>query len=102
MPFIDDDAPKAPRKLAVVKTHGKNVLFWTAPKGSGWKNGAHQYVVYRFSPNEKTDLSRPDRIVAITPNTFYELTSNQPATYVVTALDRMGNESKGAVKKIKR
>lgn len=103
MPFIDDNAPKAPRKLAVVKTHGKNVLFWTAPKGTGWKNEAYQYVVYRFSANEKIDLSKPDRIVAITTNTFYEMPDNgQPATYVVTALDRLSNESKGAVKRVKR
>ena len=100
MPFIDDEAPKEPRKVKIMKMHGKNVLFWTAPKGSGWKKEAYRYVVYRFAQHEKVDLSRPERIVAITNNNFFELPEGK-ASYVVTALDRMSNESKGVVKKVK-
>ena len=56
MPFIDDKAPKKPRKLKVVDTSDGPVLFWTKPKGEGWKDEARQYVVYRFEGNEKHDL----------------------------------------------
>ncbi|MDE7085198.1 MAG: family 10 glycosylhydrolase, partial [Prevotella sp.] len=38
MQHIDHKAPKKPRKVKVLDVEGKKVLFWTAPKGSGWKD----------------------------------------------------------------
>jgi len=38
--------------------------------------------------------------VAITNDTFYNIKENGRAVYVVTALDRMSNESKGKKKRI--
>ena len=80
------------------------MLFWTAPSGHGWKNEPYKYVVYRFDDNEKVDLANPQKIVAITNNTFYKMPYNdgkRKYVYVITALDRMSNESKGVVKKVK-
>ncbi len=102
MPFIDGKAPKAPKRLKILPMEDGNVLFWTAPKGKSWLDEAVQYVVYRFEKGERIDTSNPSKIVAITRNTFFRLPQYQPgrrATYVVTALDRMSNESKSVKKK---
>lgn len=95
MPFIDSKAPKKPRKVKVIMTCDGPVLFWTAPKGKKWGDVAVKYVVYRFEPGEKVDLSDASNIVAVTSDTFYKLPMNNGRTiYAVTALDRMSNESK--------
>lgn len=104
MPFIDDKSPKKPRKLKPVWTADGLVLFWTAPKGKGWKDEAHKYVVYRFAKGEKPDVNSEKHIIAITADTFIKLPYNdgrKSYTYMVTALDRMANESKCAKKKVK-
>lgn len=104
MPFIDNKAPKKVRKLKPVWTADGYVLFWTAPRGKGWKDEAAQYVVYRFASKEKVDITDPSKILTITSDTFYRLPYNDGKTkytYVVTALDRLHNESKAVKKKIK-
>jgi hypothetical protein len=61
-------------------------------------------VVYRFEKGEKINLDDPSKIQAITANTLYKLPFVDGATnyvYVVTALDKMSNESKAKKKKIK-
>ena len=99
MTFIDKTSPRKVRKMKVMQMEGRPVLFWTAPKGSGWKQEAVRYVVYYFSPGEKVNIDDPSHIVEITPNTFHKITRNG-GTYVVTALDRLSNESKAKKKKI--
>ncbi len=104
MPFIDDKAPKRPRSVKPVWTSDGYILFWQAPKGNGWKDEAAKYVIYRFDSGEKVDTNSPRNIIAITGNTFYKLPyedGKKKYTYVVTALDRMSNESKMAKKKVK-
>jgi hypothetical protein len=64
---------------------------------------ANQYVVYRFAPGEKVDISQSSHIVAITRDTYYRLPyqdGKTKYTYIVTALDRIQNESKVVKKKI--
>ena len=102
MSFIDNKAPKKVRKMTVLPMERGDVLFWTAPKGSGWKDEAVKYVVYRFNSGERLNVNDPSKIVKITTDCFYELpTSGGSGTYVVTALDRMQNES-GIKKKVIR
>ena len=101
MPFIDGKAPKKVRKVKPVWTADGYVLFWTAPKGKGWKDEATKYVVYRFGAKEKVNIADAGKIVAITTQPFLKLPYDDGKTkytYVVTALDRLQNES-GAVKK---
>ena len=60
---------------------------------------AVQYVVYRFGGKEKVDLNDPSKIVTITRENFMLLPYDEGKVkyrYVVTALDRLHNESKGA------
>ena len=104
MPWIDKKRPKKVRKLTTLWTEDGYMLFWREPKGKGEMDRARQYVVYRFEDGEPVDLEYAENIVAITPNTFYKLPyedGNRKYTYVVTALDRLQNESKKAKKKVR-
>ena len=104
MPFIDGKAPKNPKRIKPVWTSDGYILFWSKPKGKGWKEEAVKYVVYRFSKSDKVDIKNPSHIIAVTSDTFLKLPyvdGLTPYTYVVTALDRMSNESKGVKKRVK-
>ena len=103
-PFMDDEAPKKVRKVKPVWTEDGYILFWTAPKFKDEMNRAVQYVVYRFDRKEKVNLKDATKIVKITRDTYYKLPYEDGKTkyrYVVTALDRLHNESKAYSKKIK-
>lgn len=103
-PFIDDKAPSKVRKVKSVWTKDGPVLFWSAPKAKAEMDKAVRYVVYRFGGKEKVNLEDPSKIVAVTQNTFYPLPyadGKKSYRYVVTALDRLQNESKGVKKKVK-
>ena len=104
MEHIDKKAPKKVRKLKAFNFDGQRVLFWTAPKGKGWQDEATRYAVYRFDKSEKVDLHDTSHLKAIVSDTFYEMPANEqtPCVYVVTALDRMQNESKEIKVKIKK
>lgn len=102
--FMDKTPPRKVRKVKPIWTADGYTLFWTAPKAKHEMDRAVRYVVYRFAKNETPDLNDPTRIVAITPRTFIPLPhedGKQTYRYVVTALDRLHNESKPATKKIK-
>ena len=102
--FMDNEAPAKVRKMKPVWTEDGYILFWTAPKYKEEMNRAVQYVVYCFNDKEKVNIDDPSHIVAITRDNFYKLPYEDGKTkyrYVVTALDRLHNESKSVGKKIK-
>ena len=102
--FMDNEAPAKVRKMKPVWTEDGYILFWTAPKYKEEMNRAVQYVVYRFNDKEKVNIDDPSHIVAITRDNFYKRPYEDGKTkyrYVVTALDRLHNESKSVGKKIK-
>jgi hypothetical protein len=104
MPFIDNKKPKKPRGLKPVWTEDGYILFWKAPRGKKWDDVATKYVVYRFDSKEKVNVDDPSNIIAITNKTYYKLpydNGKTKYTYVITALDRMSNESKAKKKTIK-
>lgn len=104
MPFIDSKAPKKPSKLKSLWMPDGYYLFWTAPKASKPMDEARFYAVYRFAKGEKVDLSNADHLVCITPETMLRLPyadGSTRYTYVVTALDRVQNESKAVKTKVK-
>ena len=103
-PFIDKKAPKKVKKLDVIWTDEGPVLCWTAPRSKNEMNRAVKYVVYRFVKGEKVNLNDATCIVGFTQSTFFPLTyqdGDTKYTYVVTALDRLHNESKPQKEKIK-
>jgi len=102
MKSIDSKAPKKPRKVQVIDVEGQKVLFWTAPKGDGWKDAAVKYAIYRFNQGEKVDINNTSKLVAITGETHFELPAAEEGrrcVYAITALDRVQNES--SYKKVK-
>ena len=104
MPFIDKKAPKKPRSVKPVWTSDGYILFWSAPRGKKWGDVACRYVVYRFAQGEKVNTDNPSKIVAVTSQTFLKLPykkGDDKYTYVVTALDRLQNESKPVKKTIR-
>ena len=102
LPWIDKKAPGKVKKLKEVFVDGHRILFWTAPKSKKWQDEATRYVVYRFLKGERIDTDDASKIVTITPDTHYilpEAPLGSRYVYVVTALNRLQNESK--VKKVK-
>ena len=103
-PFIDNKAPRNVKALDIIWTDEGPVLCWTAPKYKNEMDRPIKYVVYRFTQREKIDLNDATKIVAFTQQTFFPLTyqgGKVKYTYVVTALDRLHNESKAQKERIK-
>ncbi len=97
MPFLDNKRPGAPRHIKAMWTPGGYYLFWQVPKGKNWDDVAQKFVVYRFARGEKINLDDPSKIVTITDKTMLQLPyrdGKAKYVYVVTALDRLQNESK--------
>lgn len=104
MPWIDKKAPRKVRHLSVRKAPDGNYLFWEAPKEKSEMNKVRNYVVYRFARGEKVNTEDASHILTITPQNILKLPVTDGKTrytYVVTALNRLQNESKGKKKKYK-
>lgn len=103
-PWLDQRAPKKPKKVKARWTPEGYILSWKQPKWKKWGDEVTRYVVYRFAKGERVDTEQAARIVTITTDTQIQLpyTKGQERwTYVVTALDRTMNESKGVKEKVK-
>ncbi len=95
MPFIDKKAPGKPKSVKVKQFPDSANIAWKAPKAKSEMDKAILYVVYKFDKGEKVNLNSSSHIAAITRGTSYEIGNAQKGTtYVVTALDRLHNESK--------
>lgn len=104
MPWIGGTAPGKVRKVKPVWTADGYILFWTAPKAKHPAEQAYQYAVYRFEKGEKINIDDAGHLVAVTHNTYYKLPYQKGKTrytYVITALDRLHNESKPEKEKVK-
>lgn len=104
MPFIDGKAPGKPRHVKALWMPDGYYLFWTAPKARTALDEARFYAVYRFARGERIDISSADHLLCITPHTMLQLPyedGKRRYTYVVTALDRLQNESKQAKEKVR-
>ena len=79
-------------------------LSWEHNRNIANPETAQKFVVYRFDENEKVDINQAQNIVNITPDNFFLLPyegGQSRYTYVVTALDAFGNESKERKIKVK-
>lgn len=104
MPFLDDKPPQRPTRVKCLWTEDGPVLFWTPPAAKEWGDVTNRYVIYRFPAGRTVDLDDNTRIVCVTYKTMFPLPykdGQTEYTYVVTALDRVGNESKGVSVKVK-
>lgn len=92
-------SPQPPTQL-MARTENQNVLLtWQRPiKAVQELEKVRGYAIYRFADNEPIDLKQPRALLAITPNDTVAFLDNDPnrpanATYVVTALNRLHQES---------
>lgn len=97
MKWLDSTAPPPPSALKAVPSSEGTLLKWQMPDT---KEKSLRFAVYRFIQNEPVDLSRAERIISIQQGTeFLDSYANKykQCRYVVTALDRLWNESKPCV-----
>ena len=93
MPWLDSVAPAAP-VVKALSSAGGAALQWQEKNP---QKEPIRYVVYRFVDNEPVNLERNDKIISIQQGTEYadnDAKKYKQITYIVTALDRMWNESR--------
>lgn len=104
MPFLDDKAPKGVKSLKMEWTEKGPLLTWKAPKAKKkkWGDVANRFAIYRFEKGALVNLNDVTALQAVVYDTTYPIpyVKDQKYTYVVTALDRVGNESKAKKKTV--
>jgi len=98
MLWRDSVAPNAPRQLGVGRTERGLLLNWLTPLLAKDKELVYGYVVYRFYQGENINTADPSHILRIQYNPITSCEDNTAEkgknyVYLVTALDRMKNES---------
>jgi uncharacterized lipoprotein YddW (UPF0748 family) len=99
MLWLDSIAPNPPINFtAMVNLKNAVELKWTTPLPAKDKEPVYGYVIYRFDDKEKVNIEDPKNILDIQYNdntTYTDDTVEKGKTYlyVVTALDRLKNES---------
>ena len=96
MKWIDSIPPSKPIKLKAKIENKRMHLSWKSPKYNSADDSAAYYVVYRFDENETISTTFSNKILSIQKNNEFIDTSatlNKHYKYVVTAVDRLHNES---------
>lgn len=101
MPWIDSIPPNAPFGLQLRSSENTklNHLVWQKPDRASDGQSAYGYIVYRFKEGDQPDLNNSKNIIHISYNEDdlqfddSDLHIHQQYYYMVTALDRMKNES---------
>ncbi|MCH5221555.1 MAG: family 10 glycosylhydrolase [Muribaculaceae bacterium] len=81
----------APAPVAKVRLAADNSFSWDAPIPMGKAGDVVKFAVYRFDNRKNIDIEAPGALVALTYSKTFKPT--KPGVYVVTALDRVNNES---------
>ncbi len=92
MPWLDS-IPPAPPVIRTIPSSKGTLLRWDPINP---KNESLRFAVYRFVNDEPVNLSKAEKIIGLTSATeFHDVGANKfrKCTYVVTALDRLWNES---------
>ncbi|WP_245586338.1 glycoside hydrolase family 10 protein [Olivibacter sitiensis] len=100
MPWLDSIAPNAPVHFeCTALSSGDISLKWDEPLPAADGERAYGYVVYRFNEGEDVNLGRSQSILEIiydSKRTYFTDVSvrrNSRYIYIITALDRVKNES---------
>ncbi len=101
MPWLAGTVPKKPTNVDLVKQKNGTMLTIADPKNEH----AAYYAIYRFDGQKAGSLESNENLIATVrkdgqETTFidHEAAANQTYTYVITALDRLHNESKNGKK----
>lgn len=90
MPWLDNVAPSAPAARA--SAHAQGVALQWEDKSP--VKEPLKFLVYRFEAHEKIDLEQASKIIALTQQkAFLDKEGGKGYKYVITALDRLWNES---------
>lgn len=98
MLWLDSISPNKPEDLRIRETDNRFVLNWKSPEIAKDGDVAYGFIIYRFDENEKLDLDNAKAIKKI----YYSHITNwedtdvvkgKKYTYMVTAIDRLKNES---------
>lgn len=97
MLWRDDTPPQVPINLVAIQSDNKVLLNWNEPMRARDGETAYGYVIYRFSSSQQINIQNAENIIKISfdnKTTFID-TDSVPGSYyyVVTAIDRMKNES---------
>lgn len=95
MPWLDNSAPPAPDLKGEMTKEGMQ-LEWTKV---GKMQDNISYAVYRFLKEETIDLEKSNHIIAVQKGNkflFKNASHKKNELFVVTALDRLWNESKAS------
>ena len=99
MLWLDDVDPNPPEELSVKASDNCVVVSWKAPAKASDGQNAYGYIIYRFAEGEEIKISQPKNILKIsfdakqTSFSDFSALPDSRYTYVVTALDRLKNES---------
>jgi fibronectin type 3 domain-containing protein len=96
MTWIDSIPPRAPTEIASGRDDYSVWLSWLAPEKARDGDTARNYVVYRFRKNEPRNLNDATKILAVQAATSVRdmtAASGETYTYIITALDKLSNES---------
>lgn len=99
MIWLDVIPPQSPLKLQAKRSKGRNVLSWQKPLEIRDEGPAYGYVLYRFDKDDRIDLNNAGKIRNISfDGSLLSFTDTRTKkrdkyVYVVTAIDRMKNES---------
>ncbi len=105
MTWIDSVPPSAPLKLKIKSKENGISLKWKAPKYKALTDSAAYYVVYRYDEKEEVKRGFADKILSIQKSTnFLDSTAVKGIkyNYVITAVDRLHNESEDCSSEIVR
>lgn len=102
--WIDSIAPQAVTGVQASPDGNHINLSWTAVNTSDELQRATKFVIYKFAQCQTIDLNRADAIVDVVDCPRYTYIKENSAddegiTFVITALDRCNNESKGVAVK---
>jgi hypothetical protein len=98
MLWLDSIPPNPPQNFTETVVNNKVELKWVTPLPAKDKEPVYGYVIYRFDGDEKVNFEDPKYILHIKyddATSFRDETVQKGKTYlyVVTALDRLKNES---------
>ncbi|MBU1095236.1 MAG: family 10 glycosylhydrolase [Bacteroidetes bacterium] len=105
MDWKDTIPPLPPVDLKIDKNGNDVILDWRTPGPAADGNYPVNYIVYRFVYGEKINLNDASKIIHRTTageSIFIEnkeKLSTSEYIYVVTSIDRLGNESEGVITK---
>jgi hypothetical protein len=106
MAWLDSVPPIKPENLHQINTDEGVLLSWNLPDAAKDGEFPNYYLVYKFSSEDEIDLSKSENIVAKVLNketSYFNLKdNNKNSIYIVTALDRLHNESEKVILKINR